>query len=635
MKIVFKILLIIFVPSLFFAQKNENWSVANMPVELALGAHEVVRYSDQQFEVKSLKEGRFYSKKVITVMNEESDANVLYVSYDADSKLKNFEAYILDAKGELIRKIDKDEIKDYPAVDGYSLYQDDRIQFVEINHSNYPYTIVWEYEKTMEGIDFVMYPDWSIQAYNQGVEKSVFMLSVPEEVTPHFEWHNIELAADKSEEGKNTLYRWSVENLRPLSPESYGPPSIKVLPRLYISPSAFEAGNVQGSMSSWQNFGAFIYQLFKGRDELPNEVTADVRNLVAGLTDTRQKVEVLYDYLQKNMRYVSVQLGIGGWQPFDAAYVAKNNYGDCKALSNFMMALLKKAGIQSYPVLIQSGGIDYPIHKGFTYPRFNHVILYVPEIDYWLECTSNDYPANYIGSSNMNRTVLLITEEGGQLKRTPSIEPKEHQEVIKAKVVVEATGTAKIDYKSELTGSRHEFFRNAAIHYTEKERREWLQEHVPLVVREIHKLEMRSADEKPVAELNYSVQVAKYASGAGKRLFVPLNIVSVYGGSPKKQEQRRFPIYHGKAYSEVLDIELELPPGYEVEALPYPEEVLESEFATYKLQVKQEGSKILLRREIEWRPAVMPAADYDQFRKFYRDMSRREKAKLVLVEKKT
>ncbi len=72
-----------------------------------------------------------------------------------------------------------------------------------------------------------------------------------------------------------------------------------------------------------------------------------VHELTDHLTDKRQKVFALYDYLQKNTRYISVQLGIGGWQPFPADYVATKRYGDCKALSNFMVALLKEAGIKA------------------------------------------------------------------------------------------------------------------------------------------------------------------------------------------------------------------------------------------------------------------------------------------------
>ncbi len=635
MKAIIKTLVLLFIPLFSFSQKESNWSITEMPLELAIGANEVIRLSDQHFEVKSLKEGRYYHKEVVTILNEESDANVLVVYYDLDSKIKNLEARIYDAKGTLIRKVAKDEIKDYPAVDGYSLYQDDRLQFIEINQASYPYTIVWEYEKTMEGIDFILYPDWMIQGFNQGIETSSYTLTVPKEIQPQFEWHNMELDGSKTDEGKSIVYHWEVENLKPVKKEAYGPPSIEILPMLLISPSDFLVENISGSMSSWKDFGQFIYSLFEGKDQLPDEVTAEIRERIAGISDTKEKVEILYRFLQEKMRYVSVQLGIGGWQPFDANYVAKNSYGDCKALTNYMMALLKKAGITSHPVLIKNGSLNYQITKDFTNPSFNHVILYVPEIDYWLECTSNNYPANYIGKGNMARTALMITKEGGVLKRTPAVEPQAHKENIKASIQINSNGTANISYQSELTGSRHEFFRYAASNYSPKEKEEWLQENSALTKMNINKLEINCQKDRAEAQFNYSVQVMKYGSAAGKRMFIPLNQISVYGEAPSKLDNRLYPVYHRRAYSEVLDIEIELPQGFSVEALPFPEETLESEFASYKLQIKEENGKVYLHREVEFRPHILPASDYDKFRKFYRDISRREKAKLVLVEKKT
>ena len=71
---------------------------------------------------------------------------------------------------------------------------------------------------------------------------------------------------------------------------------------------------------------------------LPEDIKKKVHELTDHLKDPREKINVLYDFLQKNTHYISIQLGIGGWQPFPADYVAAKRYGDCKALSNYMIA---------------------------------------------------------------------------------------------------------------------------------------------------------------------------------------------------------------------------------------------------------------------------------------------------------
>src|SRR5207244_663743 len=98
---------------------------------------------------------------------------------------------------------------------------------------------------------------------------------------------------------------------------------------------------------SWQELGKFQVQLNSGRDKLPDAVKQTVHQLTDQISDPKEKVRILYEYLQRNTRYISIQLGIGGFQPFDASFVASKSYGDCKALSNYMYSLLKEANIKS------------------------------------------------------------------------------------------------------------------------------------------------------------------------------------------------------------------------------------------------------------------------------------------------
>src|SRR5690606_27634424 len=125
-----------------------------------------------------------------------------------------------------------------------------------------------------------------------------------------------------------------------------------------------------------------------------------VEKLIAGVTDEKEKISILYKYLQQNTRYISIQLGVGGWQPFDAAYVAKNGYGDCKALTNYMQSLLKTAGIPSYYTVVYAGSSGYAQNRfveDLPSNQFNHVILCVPGMKdtTWLECTSQQSPPGY------------------------------------------------------------------------------------------------------------------------------------------------------------------------------------------------------------------------------------------------
>jgi transglutaminase-like putative cysteine protease len=164
---------------------------------------------------------------------------------------------------------------------------------------------------------------------------------------------------------------------------------------IYLASSEFEMAGYKGNMNTWENLGKFMQDLRGGRDQLPADIKQKVHELTDKEPDPNKKVAKLYEFMQQNTRYVSIQLGIGGLQPFDATYVATKRYGDCKALSNYMSALLKEIGVPSYYTLVKSGEGNTFFVPDFPSDQFDHVILCVPlkKDTMWLECTDQTLPA--------------------------------------------------------------------------------------------------------------------------------------------------------------------------------------------------------------------------------------------------
>ncbi len=628
----FYLILLFLFPVLASAQQ---YAISELPVELLAGADAVIREEVKQFEVKNEKEGKLYYRRAVTLLNEDSDADELAIYYDDDTKVSRLRAWIYDAQGKEIRKLDKDEIRDVVAVDGFSVYQDKRVKYLEARQSSYPYTVVVEYEQTLSGLSFAVFPDWYVPAYNLAVQSASFSIRLPTEFGFRHQTVNLDLEPEVVEEGRDKVYTWHIEELPPVKSEPYGPNPGFVLPRIITSPDQFRIDDYRGSMRSWQAFGQFMNELYAGRDLLPEALEAEVQELVAGASSPGEKIDILYDYLQRHMRYVSIQLGIGGWQPFEAAYVGEKKYGDCKALTNFMKAMLQSAGIEAYPALIKAGELSYEITEDFTSPRFNHVILYVPGEDTWLECTSNSYPAGYVGSGNSDRNVMLVTPEGGQLKRTPILELEDNVETFSVTIDLRAEGSATVSVEQHSTGADHEFYRHMAKHYPAEEQHKWLQRNSDLPAFTLEAMQIEAADERPASLLSYRAGVPRYASQAGKRLFVPINGVHPFQAVPPEVAQRRLPVVRGRSYLEIDTIQLNLPEGYQLESLPEMPIQVESEFGRYELQVEQAADHLRFYRRLEVRAGHWPAERYADFRNFYREVARAESQQLVLVEKKT
>ena len=432
--------------------------------------------------------------------------------------------------------------------------------------------------------------------------------------------YNAPITTEESTSGKSKLYHWEMNDLTSVKSEAYQPSSSKILPYIEISPSEFQINNLTGKMSDWKAFGKFMYELNIDRDKLSVDMTKRVQDMVAKCTTNREKIDTLYHYLQQNMRYVSVQLGIGGWQTYDAQYVSKNKYGDCKALSNFMKAMLNVVGIKSYLTIVSSGDKNYfDPNPNFCNPSFNHMILHIPIENMWLECTSSDNPTGYLGSFTAGRGVLLITEEGGQIVQTPPLSTESNTQTSSVSIVLAENGSAILKNTAILRGSLQDDWRMMFKNMSKEELKKGFQSHSKIPSFQFNNFETVINYKQPEVQLNYELAVDKYAAKSGTRLFIPINLHNVFDDTPTPTEKRIHPIeVSGSGYSESDNVSIDIPIGYEVENIPTKAFDLKSEYGSYKASIEQNADKINFKRQLTILPTSQPAEKFNDFRDFYK-----------------
>jgi transglutaminase-like putative cysteine protease len=626
------VLLFLF-PVLLTGQDNFQYAAVLIPPDLIKNANAVIRQQDVEFSVKSAGEATLRERRIVTLFNDKSHFDFLVLHYNSFNKLGKIKGKVYNSMGQFVREIGKSEIRDESAISSFSIYEDSRVRYVDVDYSEFPYTVEFEYEMTWK--DLLDYPNWQLGEFGAAVQNASFTLDLPEGFGVQFKTVNMDVKPTETTVKGRHYLKWAMENLPAVKREPYGPPAAELLPMLLVSPNIFEAQQYTGSMASWKDFGHFISQLMKGRDELSPAMKETVRQLTAGAATEQEKIEVLYRYLQQNMRYVSVQLGIGGWQPFDAKYVEANKYGDCKALSNFMKAMLKEAGIGSNPVLIYAGDLKYEVTEDFATPMFNHVILHVPSQDYWLECTSNTSPPNYLSDWTAGRNVVLVTEQGGVLARTPELPAAANFESNEVSIKLQADGQAALEVNSVRRGSKQDWYRQAVVELSQEDLRKKYQENLRLPGFTFENLSIQPTAGKPEASINFKATIPRYASKAGKRLFIPFNAFNPFTEVPPANENRLHPVVMRDGYTEEDKITITLPADYNVESLPGEDFILESAFGKYSLKTSQSDGVITIERHLEILPVRLPAEEYNAWRDFYKEIARMDGAKVVLVERKT
>jgi hypothetical protein len=479
----------------------------------------------------------------------------------------------------------------------------------------------------------MFFPRWvPVEKEMMSVQYSSFSIVLPADL--HFRYKAFNCTAEpvKSTVDNKQVFTWKLQDFNAIKKEPYAPSWMELLPCVYTAPSEFAIQGYQGNMNSWQDFGKFVYALKKDRDALPADVKAKVHELTDNIADPHKKVAALYDFMQKNTRYVSVQLGIGGWQPFDATYVAAKRYGDCKALSNYMFSLLKEAGISSCYALVKAESKYFV--SDFPCSQFNHAILCVPmaKDTMWLECTSQTAAPGYMGTFTGGHYSLLINEAGGTLVKVPGYKMNDNLQVRKTFATVDGSGNTEIHENGQYMAEQQEDL-HYLINYNAKDKQlEKLKRQFDLPQYDVVSFNYKE-DKNVIPVINEDVQLSAmgYASVTGKRLFVMPNILSKSQNKPSADDTRKYDLVLDVEYKDIDTVEIKIPDGYVPESVPQPQQIT-TKFGKYTSAVKIDGNKIYYYRSMERTSGRFAPAAYNEFVQFCEQVYKADRGKVVMVK---
>jgi hypothetical protein len=443
------------------------------------------------------------------------------IFYDKIIEIEEFELEMTDAiTGKSLKKAKLKDMGDAALNSSSSFFDDNRYKFLELNATNFPVDVTVRIH-TFSKSNFFL-PTWvPVPNYHQKVEKTVFQVRYPKELGVKYKGINLPNEPILSQQEGLEIMEWKLENLPVQTPDLEEEKDYKLI----LAPLKFALERYRGEMNDWEGLAKWQYQLNKGRDELPEAFQTKLKEMVIGTTDDYQKIKILYEYLQKNFRYVSIQLGIGGWQTMKATDVLTHSYGDCKGLTNLMKAMLQAVGIPSHYTLVYAGVEAKDIQVDFPSNQFNHVILYVPtgKSPIWLECTSNSLPAGFLGDFTKNRHVLVTMPEGGFLTKTPTYSSGEWNTITtKTTAALDKNGDAKIGSQITETGNFAETLLLLKDQKDEREQKEFLSNSfsVPgLIINELT-LDVNDQDSILLAAVSLDGYVQRFVQQTSKRIII-------------------------------------------------------------------------------------------------------------------
>ena len=207
--------------------------------------------------------------------------------------------------------------------------------------------------------------------------------------------------------GDKTRYVWEYHNDAPVPPEAGAVDLSDNGPHIRIS-----------SFDSYADVASAYASKASDKSAITPAISALADQLTLGIADRRAQAKVLYDWVSKNISYVSIVLGAGGFVPHAADDILKNRYGDCKDHVVLLEALLKSKNIPSTAALIDGGDSSYTLSSAPSMAPFDHVITYVPEFDLFADSTAALAPFGVLPFGDAGKPVVLVST--GQVARTPA-----------------------------------------------------------------------------------------------------------------------------------------------------------------------------------------------------------------------
>jgi hypothetical protein len=622
-------------------------------VNAPLPAHDektdaVLLYSEDILNVQSNGKIKSIERRAYKILRPGGrERGTVYASYDSETRITGLRGWCIPAQGKDYEVKDKDIVETalFGVSDG-ELATDLRTKILQIPAAD-PGNIVG-YEIEHEDRPYILQDEWGFQGEDP-VREARYSLQLP----PGWEYKAtfVNHADVKSTTTGNNQWQWVVNDVEAIRPEGAMPPWRAVAGQMVISFFPPGGGQTKG-FENWNDMGLWEAGLIRGRRDSTPEIKQKAAALTASETGVTGKMAALGKFVQEDIRYVAIELGIGGWQPHAANDILSHHFGDCKDKATLMSTMLKEIGVDSYYVVVNTnrGAVNA---KTPAVNWFNHVILAIklPEGSgnndlkavlqhatlgrlLIFDPTDDLSPFGYLRGSLQGNFGLLVTDTGGELIELPKLAASMNGTRRFAKMTLTPTGTLTGDV-AELRMGDYGAYQRYALRSTATDK----DKIKPIETMLADSLSNYRITHATVTNLklndqpfgyDYSLVVDNYAKTAGNLLLVrPRVLGSRSSALLETKEPRKFPVEFAGPSLDSDTFEITLPAGYEVSDLP-PAVDVDYGFASYHSKTEAKGNTLKYTRSLEVKELTVPVAETETLKKFYRIIATDERNTAVL-----
>jgi transglutaminase-like putative cysteine protease len=562
--------------------------------------------------------------------------------FRSDRKLRSFHIWSIGPDGHQYTVKD-DQIIEVGAKEWGILYNDVRYKTASVPGAD-PGGVV-AYEFVQEAPIYSGEESWEFQGEIPAL-RSVFEVDLPAGWQHRDLWCRYK-SVEPTETAPNHLL-WELKNIPAIRLEdvALAPADGALTGRMTLHYAAVNLG--QSDDALWAKIGEWYSPLAAPKTEGAGEVASQSRQLVSPDADFMTRIQKIAAFMQQNIRYVGIEIGIGGLIPHAAADVYRNRYGDCKDKATLLISMLDAVGVRSTWVMVDTerGVVDphapslignhmiaaIEIPKGYDNPLLKAVVTAKTGKRYLIFDPTNEYvPIGTIPTYEQGGYGVLMADADSQVIELPTLKPDSDIVERGAQLELAADGSLKGDVTVSRLGPSSARVRGFFVMSSEKEQRQSLEESLR---RDFAVFEVNSEKVENVRDLDqhlivrYDVNASSYAKNAGTLLLFRPRILGT-DVTPLRDGPRKYPIEFRSVGDWRDKFDVKIPAGYSVDEVPDPVH-LDTDFASYTSEVKVDGDMLHYSREYVVKKLSLDAGQYEDLEKFEGQINADENRSAVL-----
>ena len=624
-------------------------------VTVALPAHDektdaVLLYAEDILNVQGNGKIKSINRRAYKILRPTGrEYGVISASYDAETKITGIRGWCIPAQGKDYEVKDKDVVETaLRGVENGELATDLRTKLLRIPAAD-PGNIVG-YEIEHEDRPYVLEDEWSFQE-PVPVREARYTLQLPPGWEYKTAWMNHK-PVEPTPAGNNS-WQWVATDVEAVKHENDMPPWRGVAARMVVTLFPAGGGAQNRGFETWKEEGTWEAGLERGRREPSPDIKQKVAQLTASASTPLEKMRALAQFVQRDIRYVAIELGIGGWQPHPAPDIFTHKYGDCKDKVTLLSSMLGEIGVESYYVSINTNRGAVTPETPASMGLFNHEIIAIhlpdgikedssmatmahPKLGkiLFFDPTDEYTPLGQLRGELQANSGLLVTPEGGELVNLPQLPAAMNGVERNAKLTLSPSGTLQGDVFETRRGD-FGWWQRAALKTVTKS----ADQIKPIENLVSHSLATFQLTKATILNLNqtdqpfgyqYSFVAENYAKTAGNLMLVrPRVLGSKSSDILETKEPRKFPVEMPSPERDVDTFEITLPPGYEVDDLPPPVNA-DYSFASYHSKTEMNGNTLKYTRTFEVKELSVPLSKVEDLKKLYRIIAGDERNTAVL-----